>query len=377
MLERFRSLPERTRRLVVVGVGGVLVLAIAGIALSLSGPGGDDDTTTTTAAADSTTTTTEPEETTTTEPEETTTTGPEGPPSPLNGLPVADEELLDRRVVAIKIDNHASARPQSGLDTADAVYELLVEGGMTRFIGLFHHSDTDSVGPIRSARPTDPELVHNSSGTMVVSGAQAWVQALVRSRGVPLIGEVRPGTYRIGTRSAPHNLYGDTALLRTEHADRLGYPDEPPAGPLFVWGALRDTAPATELTFDWSDDQPTVRWVHQGGEYLRFIGANAHTHLDRDGVQQQVAVDTIVVLEARRYSACPTSGQAGSCVPAMETVGTGRALVFHGGEVQEGRWSRGTTDIPFALDAADGRTMQVPPGRMWIAVFPAGRTIGW
>ncbi len=374
MLERIRNLPDGTRKLILWGVPALLVVVIAGVAIALSGGEEPVEATTTTVAE---TTTTEPEETTTTtEPEETTTTVVAGPPSPLNGLPVDDEALLDRRVMAVKIDNHALARPQSGIDRAEVVYELLVEGGLTRFIALFHHSDADYLGPIRSGRPTDPTLVANTGGPLVVSGAQGWVQARIRAAGVSLIGEVRPGTYRIADRDAPHNLYGDTAVLRTDHADALGYPDEPPAAPLFTWGEILGDR-ATDITFDWSSDQPSVRWAFQGGEYLRFTGANAHMIRDEDEVETQLSVDTLVVLEAPRYDACPPAGASGSCVPALETVGTGRALVFNGGMVQEGTWERSAIDQPFELTADDGTELAVPAGRLWINVFPAGRDISW
>lgn len=373
MLERIRNLPDGTRKLILWGVPVLLVVVVGGVAIALSG--GEEPVETTTTVAETTTTTTVAE-TTTTEPEETTTTAVAGPPSPLNGLPVDDAEALERRVMAVKIDNHALARPQSGIDRAEVVYELLVEGGLTRFIALFHHSDVDYLGPIRSGRPTDPTLVANTGGPLVVSGAQGWVQSRIRAAGVSLIGEVRPGTYRIGDRNAPHNLYGDTTLLRTEHADALGYPDEPPAGPLFTWGDILGDR-ATDITFDWSSEQPSVRWTFQDGEYLRFTGANAHMLRDEDEVETQLTVDTLVVLESPRYQACPPAGGSGSCVPALETVGTGRALVFNAGMVQEGTWERSEVDQPFELIAEDGTTLPVPAGRLWINVFPAGRDIVW
>lgn len=372
-MDRLRELLADRRVQIGLGVAAALILVTVGV-LAFSGGDEPDSTTTTTSTPAATTTTVD--STTTTEPAETTTTvAADGPPSPLNGLPVADEALLDRRVIAVKVDNHPNARPQSGIETADAVWELLVEGGLTRFIALFHHSDTDFVGPIRSGRPTDPDLVAITDGPLTRSGAQDWVQAIFNSRGVDTIGEVRPATFRVGFRSAPHNLYGDTNLMR-EFADDRGWPDEAPV-PLFTWGELPAGEAAAEILFDWSNDQPDVTWKYQGDRYLRFTGTNAHTWTNRNrDVTEQVEADTLVVIEAPRYTACPPSG-SGSCVPAMDTIGSGRALVFHGGEVVEGTWSRGAFDVPFGLQAADGSTLAVPPGRMWIMVFPAGRPITW
>lgn len=352
-----------------------ILIALLSLVLITAACGGDEPEETTTTEPEATTTTAEPETTTSTTIADTTTTVLAGPASPLNGLPVKDATLLNQRVMAVKIDNHPNARPQSGIEQADAVWELLVEGGLTRFIALFHQTDVDYLGPIRSGRPTDPTLAAITSDSIVISGAQDWVQSIIRSKGLKIIGEVRPGTFRVSHRSAPHNLYGDTVALR-DHAAAIGVSDEGPNQPLFTWGPLDDASAATEIIFDWSGFQSPITWKYQGGQYLRFNGANAHTWTNRDrDVEEQISADTLVVLESRFYTACPSG--SGSCVPALDTVGNGRALVFHGGEVQEGTWARGTHDIPFALTDADGSVLEVPAGRMWMMAFPAGRPIDW
>ena len=93
--------------------------------------------------------------------------------SPLTGKEIPPELWLNRpkRVLAFKIDNNLNARPQSGLQEADSVFEILVEGGMTRFLAFFLDNTSKYLGPIRSARPTDPTVVRPYDGTLVVSGA--------------------------------------------------------------------------------------------------------------------------------------------------------------------------------------------------------------
>lgn len=321
--------------------------------------------------AETTTTTVPPTTTTSTS---TTTTVPKGPVSPLDGLPVDDPTLVDRRVLAVKIDNHWDARPQSGIQEADAVYELLVEAGLTRFIALFHQSDAAYLGPMRSGRPTDPTLLKPLGATFTISGAQDWVINRIVSAGVSIIGEVRPATYRISSRFAPHNLYVDTAALR-EYADEHGYADDPPPD-LFAWDPWTDEAgeEATAITFDWSPGLE-VRWDWTGEHYLRYTGGDPHEWMPQDGNPEQISTDTLVVIFATRYTASPSG--AGSSVPAMETVGTGRALVFSGGEVREGTWSRESIEVPFELTSPDGSMLTVPPGRPWISVFPDSRSVTW
>ena len=95
--------------------------------------------------------------------------------SPFTGLELSPELWLKRprRVIAFKVDNNLNARPQSGLQEADTVMEILVEGGMTRFLAFYMDKTSSYVGPIRSARPTDPNLVRPYGGILVVSGATA------------------------------------------------------------------------------------------------------------------------------------------------------------------------------------------------------------
>ena len=111
--------------------------------------------------------------------------------SPLTGLEISPELWLKRprRVLAFKIDNNINARPQSGLQEADAIFEILVEGGMTRFLALFLDKSSSYLGPIRSARPTDPTVIRPYGGTLVVSGATGGLIPTIRESGVPVLEE--------------------------------------------------------------------------------------------------------------------------------------------------------------------------------------------
>ncbi len=309
-----------------------------------------------------------------------TTTTTSLPPSPLNGMGVEDAAALDRRVIAVKIDNHWEAQPQSGIEQADAVYELLVEGGLTRFIALFHHSDTEYLGPVRSGRPTDPTLVKYIGAPLQISGAQPWISSIIAGYGVKLLGDNGNTTFRIRTRSAPHNLYGSTLLMRDE-ADRREYPDEAPVQPIFDFGEPTPGSPdATIVSLDWSD-RPVVRWEWNGTEYMRFNGDNPHNWRsapveDEELTEEQITTDTIVAITATKYWASSASG-AGSAVPALDTVGSGSAYVFYGGRVVEGNWERESVDERFELTLEDGSAITIPAGRLWISVFPNNQQITW
>lgn len=293
--------------------------------------------------------------------------------SPLNGMPVYDVDSLEQRVVAVKIDNHWNARPQSGLVNAQAVYELLVEGGLTRFIGLFHQTSPTYVGPIRSGRPTDPTLLKFIGAPAQVSGMQDWVASRFVSAGVHIIGDDQVSTFRIGGRRAPHNLYGNVETMR-ETADRRGWEDTPPA-PIFDFGEPSTSDEmASEILLDWSD-RPVVRWEWNGFRYFRFNDDSRHMTVTEDGSASQINADVIVVLEANRYTASPAG--SGTPVPALETLGSGAALLFHDGIVVEGTWARETIEERFELTLPSGDPMVLPAGRLWINVFPQQQSVTW
>ena len=353
-----------------------LIIGLALVAAACSS--GSEAATTSTPTTLPTTTTSTTAAPTTTVSTTTTTMAPEV--SPLNGLPVTSEENAARRVLAVKIDNHCNARPQSGLDQADAVYELKVESFFTRFIALFHDNDTDFIGPIRSGRPTDPTLLRPLGATFSISGGQPWVLDLIANDGVRMLGE-GPGMFRVSFRVAPHNLYGDTTALRAE-ADRRGYPNDPPPE-LFSFGDFAGTEEATEIQLSW-DKGNEVIWTWDGERYVRSVGGGSAGCRDdgpslqqtQEGVTSPITADTVVVLFGDFYTARPASG-SGTPVPATETVGEGRALVFAGGKMQEGTWERAQIEDVVRLLDADGNEMLVPPGMPWISFIDPDRPVTW
>ncbi len=303
----------------------------------------------------------------------TSTTVDEGPPSLLNGLPVDDPSLLDRRVLAVKVDNHPLASPQSGIDQADMVIELNVEG-ITRFITLWHESDVDYLGPNRSGRPTDAALLAAlNEPTFTISGAQAWVQNLITSKGVSLIKELSNGTFRVASRRAPHNLYVDTFTLR-ETADERGYPDNPPEGPLWSFGPMQGTESASQVNIEFNSDNRVVwDWDETEGLWLRTAYGQESMWVDAEGNEGRIGVPVLVALYAEPDTATPSGGQSGSGLPSSRTTGQGQAFVFADGKVTEGIWERENEADWFTLRTESGEIMNVPPGQSWVSIVPSNR----
>ena len=321
-----------------------------------------------------TTSTTEPTTTTST----TSTTTPPAPATTLddpatslvNGLPVEDEVLLQRRLMVVKIDNHPIANPQSGIEDADMVLELRVEG-ITRFMTFWHESDSEYLGPNRSGRPTDAAILAAfEEPTFVISGAQAWVQSLIRSKDVNLIKELSGGTFRIPERRSPHNLYVDTNSLRNTADDR-GFSDAPPLGPFWEFGPLSAQAdPATSVTIDFGSSDVVWDWDPLTKTWLRTAYGKEGTYLDPDGEEQRVGVPVLIALYAEPYTAHPPSGVSGKSLPSSRVTGSGKAFVFADGRVTEGTWEREREEDWFTLVDSNGEMLLVPPGKSWMSLVP-------
>ena len=304
--------------------------------------------------------------------------------SALTGLEIAPELWLKRprRVLAFKIDNNINARPQSGLQEADAVFELLVEGGMTRFLAFFLDKSSTYLGPVRSARPTDPTVINPFGGTLVVSGATGGLIPTIRQSGVPVLEESgAPAMFRISNRNAPHNLYADTELVRELINEKGYYFLQPGPKPLYEFGndqtnwndgAARITVKYSEFT--------TVIWKLGENSYERFIidgyapnkEAVAHNFISQDGNYTDILkTETVVVIQGPLYN------DENTTLPSILTVGVGPVTLFNNGKVIKGTWRRNDINRPFTFTDLNQDPIFVPPSSQWVHVAPISGEINW
>ena len=302
--------------------------------------------------------------------------------SPFTGLELPPELWLKRprRVIAFKIDNNLNARPQSGIQEADAVFELLVEGGMTRLLAFFYDKSSTYLGPIRSARPTDPTLVRPYGGILVVSGATGGLITDINSLGVRVLEEQpSPIMFRISDRKAPHNLYADTELVR-EYVDEKGFPFNAPPDPIYRFGTNQDNwgNDAIRLTIKYSETT-TIFWKLDGDKYSRFIidsyeetdDAVAHNFITQEGNTDILKTETVVVIQGPLYNDEATT------LPSVLTVGVGPVHVFNNGNYIKGNWRRTDISEPFEFYDQNQNPIYVPPSTQWIHLLPLNGEISW
>ena len=295
----------------------------------------------------------------------------DGVHSPVNGLKM-ESSSNNKIVLGIKNDNNVRARPQSGPQNADAVFEVLVEGGMTRFINIFYESDTSYHGPIRSARPTDPTVLRPLDGVLVASGATGGLIPEIFDMGVPVISDRRPEYFRISSRRAPHNLYADTYKLKSL-ALAKGYKKSENPQPLFPWGnpniSTWANGKSVKLKFS---SQTSTTWTWDGSNYVRTYydayrgssSGNVHSWINEDGSTGQISFKTVIALFCDPYIH-PLQ------LPSVKTVGEGRAVILHGGKMMDVRWKRGSNLDPFHIVDSNGNTMYIPAGKPWISLVPS------
>jgi hypothetical protein len=283
--------------------------------------------------------------------------------SPFTGDPVSSL----RKELIFKIDNVPQARPPTGLTKADIVYLLPVEGGLSRIFAVFSSHVPPVVGPVRSSREEDIQLLRQfGRPAFVFSGAQPRLLPVVEhARIVNLYAGTVGGYFRSSNRIAPYNLYARTRTLLGEakgasKAKDIGFRFGPaPAGgkPASVYHVTYRSA---AFGFRWSAAQH--RWL------VWMDGSPAKA---ADG--KRLGAHTIVV----QYVKVGTSGflEWGGRPPYAQTVGSGRAVVLRNGRAYQVHWSRPTADGGTTFTLPDGRRMPFARGQVWVVYgFGPGST---
>lgn len=282
---------------------------------------------------------------------------------PLTGEPLeAADEIPDRPALAVKMPNNPQAMPQTGLNEADIVFEEIINDRITRFAAVFHSQGSDPVGPIRSGRAQDVDLLSSLKSPLFAwSGGNAGVTRLVNASSLVSLNYV--GGYgnsyyrRDGRGGSPHNLFSDTETLWSHTPDEFEVP-----APIFPY--LRpgetvdgDGASIIEVTMDSID----VRWEYDEatGRYLRWQDGDEHM----TELTGQVWADNVVVMFMNYVS-----GVVDARSPEAQSVGSGPLLVFTDGVVRAGVWSRpdNTSGFTFATDETGDELIRLAPGRTWV-----------
>lgn len=296
---------------------------------------------------------------------ETTTTVVGVVVNPLTGEPASDETTLSRPAMVVKIDNHPAAHPQMGINQADIIFEENVEK-LTRFAAVFQSQGSDPVGPIRSGRFQDINLLGSLNKPLFVwSGGNAKVSAAIRKSDLVdlsyTIANKDGGFTRDTTRKSPHDLFAETTKLWTLAPDGSG---PPPAQ--FAYRGTSDAVPTGAQKVDGvkvSMDGVKVQWLWNASKATFDRFNNDKPHVDSDDVQLNVR--NVVVLEVEYTK---------SYSPTSKTLGSGKVTVFTNGAAISGTWTRQTRLVPFTLKDSSGAVIKLTPGRTFVEVARADKS---
>ena len=274
--------------------------------------------------------------------------------SPFTGEPV--KKLA--RVLIVKIDNIVYARPQTGINDADIVYVLPVEGGLTRFMAVFSSHFPPVIGPVRSTRRDDLQLLRQfGRPAFAFSGAQGQLLPVVeKARIVDLYAGIAGGYYRDYQRIAPYNLFASTKILLREargasKAHNIGFRFGPAPFGGRVTRSETVTYPSAKFSFTWSARKH--RWL------VSMDGVPAKTS---SGIRFSAA--TVVI----QHTVVRKSGflEYGVPPPFAVSTGHGTAIVLRNGKAYAARWSRPNWNGGTTFTTPSGKRMTFAPGQVWI-----------
>ncbi len=258
-------------------------------------------------------------------------------------------------VIVTKVDNTSSSAPQVGLGSADLVVEELVEGGYTRLAAFYYSTIPPDIGPVRSMRASDIGIVPPGA-TVVTSGAAQVTINRIDDAEIPWLTEGDASVYRETSRSAPYNLFARLG----EIAQRLKASDEPP--PYLPWGTEADLprgGRARTLTADFGAHATSWQFERDG-----YVNTDSYA---AEG--DEFPADSVLVMRVRVGDA-GYRDPAGYPVPETKFEGTGAALLFHGGRVVKGTWTKDGLTGAIELSTKAGE-LKVPAGHVWVELVPA------
>ena len=284
--------------------------------------------------------------------------------APLTGLETNEE--INTRPIMVMVNNHAKARPQSGLTQADIIYEVLAEGEITRLVAIYQSQQPKVIGPVRSIRSYFIDIGKSYDAIMIHAGGSPEAYDILQNEKLDHLDEIRnagPYFWRESFRKPPHNLYTDLTKihngikklnLRTTYQkqDLFFLPeDQAPVG---------DDATKIDLTFLLKSYKVSYLYDSQSRVYKRFINSEPHTDLTTD---QQLSATNVVVLGAD-HKVVDDKGRR-----EINLLGSGKALLFQRGKVQSVQWERSKTDEPFRL-MKDEKEVGLYPGVTHYLIVP-------
>ena len=295
----------------------------------------------------------------------------------LSGLEISGK-ILNSRPFVVMINNAPEARPQSGLNKADIVMEVVDEGGITRLIGVFSSNSADTIGPIRSARQYYAELARMFDPIYVFWGTYPEGYKLIQNMDMDVLTPLGDGTgassiianisegkdaWRDSSRVAPNNAYSSTEKLAAA-AENNGYSLQGGQSPLnFKLDAADDKKGSTgsiKIDFSVAAFASDFKYDKSSNKYLKSTGGKPS--LDRES-NEQLSFNNVIALVTDIANSGDSAGHM-----VVRTTGSGKAFFFFDGNVVEGTWERQSVTDPMQFKDSAGNNVLFNRGSTYIGM---------
>ena len=288
--------------------------------------------------------------------------------APLRGIRAASG-TFDHASIAAKIDNAPPARPQIGLEKTDLVFEELVEGGLTRYVAVWQSDIPALLGPVRSIRPMDPDIISPFGGIVAYSGGQERFVALMQKapvyNAVHGQGDTAATFFRSTDKPAPHNVLVKAQELLAEHTDlakpatQFSFASTVPAS-----SAVAAGTPTATITYRFSP-QVSGSWTYDALRAVFLRSQAGAPDIDADGAQ--LTATNVIVLRV------PVT--ISQDIPKTEMIGSGEGWVSTGGATLHATWSKGSATDPITLVDDAGVVIKLAAGNSWIELVPTAGSV--
>lgn len=293
----------------------------------------------------------------------------------LSGLKISDG-ISNSRPLAIMVENSPGSRPQSGLIYADIVFEVVDEGGITRYVAIFSSHDAKIVGPVRSARIYYAEIARSFDPVYVFFGTYPEAFEIIENMDLDVLSTISDPTgnssiiasasyWRDWNRSSvqEHTAFMSTLDLKAD-AKRVGYLTNRGYSPLkFKLDALdSERGDISKITINFSIEQYRVDFDYDRAtnRYLKYTAGLPHTDYESG---RQIAVNNIIAIVTEIHGPIDEAGHM-----AVTTIGKGNAYYFLDGNVIQGYWERDSVTSPFTFKDSSGKLTLFNRGQTWIAI---------
>ena len=280
---------------------------------------------------------------------------------------LSGREGVNSPILVVKIDDTTQAHPQVGLEDADIVYIEQVEGGLTRLAAVFSSTIPQRIGPVRSARISDIEILSQFGRVaFAYSGAQRKLLAVIAEANLQDLGEQRqsPTIYTTDPNRIPPYAMVLRADLLMEKIIEKNYVIDSAKSIGFEFGDLPERGvPTDSAVMRWPAARYSATWSEEQSRWL--LSHNNSLDVAESGV---VLGPTTLVIQMVSITPSEYKDKVGGVTPFSQTVGTGKAYVLRDGQRFVTTWSRASSEVGTTFTLSDGSVMKFDPGQVWIAL---------